>query len=135
MKEEGAVCMYQGVFEFPVMNYCGYSLMTGHTKLGLPKRADGRCPAFKRGEPAKGESFAGREVTPLKKPRKTKYSREQLQDLWERGLNDREIADEMGCAERTVSTWRRREGLPPQRERKQNENVHQLASGQKPGSP
>ena len=35
VKEECAVCMYQGVFEYPVMNYCGYSLMTGHTKLKL----------------------------------------------------------------------------------------------------
>lgn len=132
VKEECAACMYQGVFEYPVMNYCGYSLMTGHTKLGLKKRADGRCPAFKRGEPAKGESFAGREVTPLKKPRKTKYSREQLRELWERGMNDREIADEMGCAERTISTWRRREGLPPQRERARirNEDIHQLAAGE-----
>ena len=133
MKEECAVCMYQGVFEFPVMNYCGYSLMTGHTKLGLPKRADGRCPAFKHGEKEQGESFAGREVTPIRKRRKTKYPPDQMRQLWEQGLFDREIAEQLGCAERTVSTWRRREGLPSQRTRKKNDDIHQLAAGPEQG--
>ena len=111
LTEECIVCEFAG--EKLECNYCW---ITGRCRTAMPKRPDGGCPAFKRGKPARGESFAGREVTPLRKPRKTKYSREQLRELWERGLNDREIADEMGCAERTISTWRMREGLPPQRE-------------------
>lgn len=132
VKAECRECKYRGMLEYPEMAYCDYSLKTGHTKLSLPKRKDGLCPAFNNGKKEQGERFASREVTPLKKPRKTKYSREQLRELWERGLNDREIAEEMGCAERTISTWRRREGLPPQRERARmrNEDIHQLAAGE-----
>ena len=135
VKAECRECKYRGVLEYPELAYCDYSLKTGHTKLSLPKRADGLCPAYEPGKKEQGERFASREVTALKKRKKTKYPHDQMRQLWEQGMIDREIAEQIGCGCRVVSVWRRREGLPSQRERKQNENVHQLASGQKPGSP
>ena len=128
-------CRFRAAFELPPMPYCGYSLITGHTKLGLPQRADGLCPAYDAGEKEKGESFASREVTAPKKRKKAKYPHDQMLQLWEHGMVDREIAEQIGCAKVTVSTWRKGRGLPSQRERKRNENVHQLAAGQEPRSP
>jgi len=117
VKAECRECKYRGMLEYPEMAYCNYSLTTGHTKLGLPKRKDGLCPAFDNGEKKQGERFASREVTALRKRRKTKYPHDQMRQLWEQGLFDREIAEQIGCGERAVSMWRRREGLPSQRER------------------
>lgn len=40
-------CVYNGLLNHGTADtFCAYSLITGHSRIKLPKREDGRCPAF-----------------------------------------------------------------------------------------
>lgn len=60
-------------------------------------------------------------VTPAKpkEPRRVRTfaNGEEMMELYKRGMNDNEIAQEIGCSSRNVTYWRSRVGLPPQGKR------------------
>lgn len=40
-------CVYNALLNHGTADtFCAYGLITGHSRISLPKRADGRCPAF-----------------------------------------------------------------------------------------
>jgi len=91
---------------------CDYCWITGHSKLKLPKRADGGCPAFEDGEPLRVE------VRPMDNPFRAvfikgkKVTHEELLALYNRGLTDGEIAREIGSVKSTIYKWRHRNNFP-----------------------
>lgn len=60
-------------------------------------------------------------VTPAKpkEPRRVRTfaNGEEMMELYKRGMNDNEIAQEVGCSSRNVTYWRSRVGLSPQGKR------------------
>jgi len=111
-------CRYRGFLDYDTQICCNYIGITGHARSLLPPREDGQCPAFEEGElqslpiprPMVGEP---KERPEPRSPADSMADRfKQMQDLYDQGMTDREIGEEMRCSERTVSSWRRRAGLP-----------------------
>jgi len=111
-------CRYRGYLDYDTQVCCNYMWITGTPRISLPKREDGLCPAFEEGElevskvppPMVGEP---KERPTMRDPNERTADRfKQMQALYDQGLTDREIGEEIRCSERTVSSWRRRAGLP-----------------------
>jgi hypothetical protein len=97
---------------------CNYLEITGHSKLGrmTPEqreqysRGEIPCPCFDPGRARKirtGNDYVF--------PRRHKPGKERAVErmLYDRGLNDYEIARAIGVRSSAVWLWRRNEGLPP----------------------
>ena len=88
---------------------CNYCFLTGRSRLArtTPEQKEaGECPvrevgARHRGVPEKG----------LARP--PRITRDRLRALYDRGLNDHEIASEAGCSESLVFRWRHDEERLP----------------------
>ena len=48
---------------------------------------------------------------------------EAMRELWEQGLNDRQIGESLGVSTNTVNVWRRRAELPSQMERRRKQKA------------
>ena len=59
----------------------------------------------------------------MTKQQNTKYDPEQMRHLYDEGLNDREIAEKMGCTNTTVLTFRQKNNLPPNAQRRGNKQT------------
>jgi len=116
--ERCKVCRYRGYLDYDTQLCCNYRGITGHSRLLLPKREDGLCPAFEEGEMEAPKVPPPMVGEPKEKPQPKRQSEKmlnrfkQFQDLYDQGMTDKEIGDEMSCSERSVSSWRRRAGLP-----------------------
>lgn len=106
--------------------HCGYLTDTGKcrlTQMTPEQRRSGECPVFEAGKPKRvivkpfieGSCRLARltEGPPMYVAPKYKLDQEKLRALYDRGLTDREIAEEMGCARDSVRLWRKRTELPP----------------------
>lgn len=113
VKEECRRCQWRGTFPGVEWITCDYCWITGHTKAKLQPREDGLCPAFEEGEPVRIE------VRPMDKPLRAiiikgrRFTHEELQELYNKGLSDGEIAREIGSVKSTIYQWRHRNNLPP----------------------
>lgn len=91
--------------------YCDYASITGHCRIKICPPGD-KCTVY---EPAPGQKAP--ESLPLDGAKKTPtaqdYRWRQMRELYEQGLNDKEIASEMGCSRTTVRQWRHSESLAP----------------------
>ena len=106
-------CRFRGFLDYESQLCCNYLWITGKARILLPKREDGRCPAFEEGEQEFSQITQISMHVPKDRPMyKDKYLKDQMRNLYDQGLNDRQIAVEMGCNEKTVASWRRKEGLP-----------------------
>lgn len=110
--EQCRLCKYKGTIGgVPCCDFC---FLTGHSRSTMKPRKDGRCPAFRKGErPVNVRALTAsyKAITVMRPPQRKMYDHTQMMDLYNQGLTDREIADEMGCAPKTVATWRFRSGL------------------------
>ena len=50
----------------------------------------------------------------------------KIKPLYEQGLNDAEIAEQVGCTSTTVADWRKRNGLPARRDHNRKEADKQI---------
>ncbi len=111
--ERCKVCRYRGYLDYDTQLCCNYMWITGKARILLPKREDGQCPAYEPGEQEFSQITQIAVHVPTDRPMyKYKFDKDQMQALYDEGMNDREIAMELGCHEKTVGLWRRREGLP-----------------------
>lgn len=93
-KDKCATCVYR---TRPGLLYkCDYASMTGHTRLAVP--------------PEKCRHYTPEGKAPERKTR-TRPDWDAAMILWERGMNDAEIAAQMGCSRYTVQGWRYRNKL------------------------
>lgn len=115
LTKQCASCRYRGSVSSSrgtIGPCCDYCYLTGNSRLLLPPREDGTCPAYEEGERAR--VIVAPMVTARKepKPRKMKFSPEAMLSLYAQGLNDSQIANELRAVPSTVRKWRRRNGLP-----------------------
>lgn len=90
---------------------CDYYLYN-FVRRGCPPGEN--CTRYK---PGKHRSGALPNSLPLKhRSEKIRNREEQCMELYKQGLNDHEIATEVGCSAKTIGKWRRNLGLPTQRE-------------------
>ena len=107
VKTECRRCRWRGTMFGEIC--CDYCHITGKSKIKLPQREDGFCPAYEEGK---------KERRLPKDPFRTiiikghSYAHEDLLALYNRGLTDGEIAREIGGVKSTVYKWRHRVGLP-----------------------
>lgn len=123
-----ATCIYRASDDPHKKNRpgCSYLLLTGRSRLAkVYKRLTvnritdkvreamrpEKCRLYKKGDklilPDEGQI-----LLPGSIPIYKRINKEQVRELYRMGLNDREIADELGCAHETVRRWRQNEGLP-----------------------
>lgn len=99
---------------------CNYVYLTGHTRMAEPPE---KCTYFRKGKRlespketerflASGAKFAGTRTRRPGAGAKAKYDWSIAWTLYGQGKNDGEISRVMGVASNTVTSWRRREGLP-----------------------
>lgn len=81
------------------MHRCDYASITGHTRMAVPPE---KCISY---EPEKGE------MGELIRKTRAKPDWAAAMILYERGMNDAEIAAQMGCSRYTVQGWRYRNKL------------------------
>ena len=115
-------CKYRGTLSSAIGESgpcCDYCFLTGHSRLKLPPREDGTCPAFEEGERLR-IYVKPTLVQRNPRPPKMKYRHEQLLSLYRQGLNDAQIAAEVGAVPSTVRKWRLRCGYPSNYRRKEN---------------
>ena len=102
-------CIYRGRLQKEGFE-CNYCFLTGHSRLARTspeQRAAGECPVREEGKQRKGVPQKG-----LARSYPFKVDRIKLRTLYDRGLNDAEIAREIGCSESTVFNWRHENELP-----------------------
>lgn len=116
MTKQCASCRYRGSVSSSrgtTGPCCDYCFLTGHSRLLLPPREDGTCPAYEEGERAR--VIVAPTLVSYKTPvrhRPMKFSHEALLSLYAQGLNDSQIAKEIRAVPSTVRKWRHRNGLP-----------------------
>ena len=79
--------------------------------IGAKSGPDGRCEMYRKRNGANTKGY--------------KLDNPETLDLYEQGLNDRQIAKILGCSQFTVFEWRKRHGLKPNgrnKKEKHNEN-------------
>ena len=80
------------------MHKCDYASLTGHTRMAVPPE---KCVNYVPNNAPGAKTRAPR----------TKPDWEAAMALYKRGLNDVEIAEQIGCSKYTVYEWRKRTGL------------------------
>ena len=104
---------------------CEYCVVTGHIR-GAKKDDKGilrpipasECTHWNEGKKQdrpRDFIFAGKEKK-SKTENRLKNLYAQIEKLYEEGLNDREIAEELRCSKTTVRRWRQRNNAPSQTE-------------------
>ena len=106
--------------------FCGYHIDTGKCRLPQMTREQiesGECPFYEAGKPRKTivrpfvvspDPLASLAYGRLRAtPGKLRYDEDKLLTMYDKGMNDAEIARELGCAKDTVFRWRKRMELPP----------------------
>ena len=104
-------CKYQGTLDgYEIC--CDFCNITGHCRTTMPKREDGRCPAFEEGEPVRREILFFEKPVKIVRKRRMRYNHERMLELYMEGRSDAEIGAEAGCEKSTVYAWRHRNMLP-----------------------
>lgn len=106
---------------------CDFLLRTGMRRGCAPGY---NCKRFKDGvytgpRPLEKEKPA----KPSAKAVKIREREAKCNQLWLEGMTDAQIAEELHCGVETVRQWRKKVGLPTQRERKINDKVQQDSQG------
>lgn len=109
LKECGQ-CKYVGTISGEVC--CDFLYLTGRSRRSLPKREDGKCPAFDRGERPSLNPIPLPHSGKPRKQRNLKFPDEKMMAMYLDGATDREISEELKCARSTVRRFRNRNGLP-----------------------
>ena len=122
-----ATCAYRASDATPAKEHpgCNYLLLTGHSRLKevyrllkVDRMTDkvreamrpARCLNYRKGDkPIRTDDV--QILLPGSMASHRRFDRERAGELYKIGLNDREIADELGCAHETVRRWRQNEGL------------------------
>ena len=121
-------CMYRTTDEAHKRSRpgCSYLLITGHSRLAEVYRRlqvnvltdevreamrPENCRVYQRGEKIILQD-EDQILLPGTLANHRRMDKTRAQELYERGFNDREIADKLGCACVTVRHWRQRQGLP-----------------------
>lgn len=94
---------------------CGFMLRTGHMRESSAKD----CDKFTLKTAADDDESSG-SYHPPHHSRNYVEKRRKMYLLYEKGYNDRQIAEAMGCSSGTVWQWRNKAGLPTQAEKKKN---------------
>ena len=93
---------------------CDYYLLTGKRRDCTQEDCDKWIPRDKRRADT---------ATPGWSPASKEQRRYNvMQKLYDQGLNDRQIADKIGCHYKTVANWRARNKLPPANKRPREED-------------
>lgn len=90
---------------------CDYAAITRHCRIKICPPGD-ECTVY---SPAPGQKAPERPLNygAKRKPTAQDYRWRQMRELYDQGLNDKEIAAEMGCGRTTVQRWRHSESLAP----------------------
>jgi hypothetical protein len=115
--EDCMVCKYAG--EELECNFCW---ITDRCRTAMPKRQDGGCPAFEKGERIATDRFMDGGYT--KKDRKNRIPYDQALAMYKAGKSDREIAQELRCATGIITRWRRHNALLANRPRQVGERTY-----------
>lgn len=115
---------------------CGFVDKVGHTKLhvyhmeiggDLRKAYGPDCVAYQpKSEPTKKKKPSAtmvvkeRKKSPSTRQAAVAARREQMRAMYNEGMNDAQIAREMGVNKKTVQNWRNRDCLPPNDNRGRN---------------
>lgn len=91
---------------------CDYAGITGHVRLKVSPGVGEMCTVFEKGDPPemKPQKMTVRPNLEREVQRKDRIRR-QMRELWEAGLNDREIGEEVNRSSTAVRAWRIKEGL------------------------
>lgn len=117
--EECPGCMYVGD-----AMVCNFAWITGRCRTAMPKREDGGCPAYQKGERIACDRFMDERLGHRKQKRKTRVPYEQAMAMYKDGKSDREIAEELRCATGVITKWRRTNALLANRPRQVGEKTY-----------
>lgn len=114
-EERCSKCEYRGYGE----SICDYLAITGKPRILVSPEIGGECKAFRPKSGTMVRKSASMTIRPNagERPEELELRRRQqiyrqMRALYDEGLNDREIAEELRKSATTVRHWRIREGLP-----------------------
>lgn len=100
-------CKFMSVYTYT----CDYCLIKGVHRPCPPGK---KCTAWKEEGPENKATMPPIDLG--KKRKRTTLNRNHFERMWkmyQQGLNDREISEEIGCSQTAVRRWRYRNSLPP----------------------
>lgn len=120
-RERCSKCRYRGFGE----NLCDYIGMTGKPRILVSPGVGNDCTEFRPKDGTEGRKQAAMTVrmNAGERPEDQEMMQRQrmyrqMRILYDEGMNDREIADELGKSPCSIRNWRLREGLRSNTERK-----------------